>query len=321
MVQPLVSVIIPAFNAATYIRQTVKAVQAQTFKDSELIIVNDGSPDTAELESELSDYRNVLKYFHQPNRGAAAARNLGLRIAAGRYAAFLDADDAWFPSYLEEQLTFLGAHPDVDLVYADARLAGDSPLAGRTFMQTAPSRGSVTVESLLSLRCHVINSGVVARRSKVLEAGGFDESIRRGHDFDLWVRLAHRGARIAYQRKVLLTRHIHLDSLSGDALSECERCLTGLERIDRSLRLTAAERAALTSSVAWLKARIELERGKQLFRTGDVPAAIAAVSRANRLHPQLKLRAIALALRIAPWSLQQLDRIRRRRVVTRSAAA
>jgi len=312
MHEPVISVIIPAYRAASYIQQTLEAVRAQTFSDYELIIVNDGSPDTAEFERAIFPYQDFIKYVFQTNQGAAAARNAALRIARGRYVAFLDADDIWFPTYLEHQHAFLAAHPEADLVYADARLAGDSPLAGRTFMQTAPSRGRVTVKSLLSLRCHVIASGVVARRTTILDVGMFDEAIARGHDFDLWVRLARHGARLTYQRKVLLTRRIHLDSLSGDSMSESQRALDGLRRIQRSLALSRDERAALERSVAWLSARIELERGKQHLASGNIPVTIAAVERAHRLYPRLKLRVILLVLRIAPWWLLRLHRARPR---------
>jgi glycosyltransferase involved in cell wall biosynthesis len=317
MSDPLVSIVIPAYNAARYIRETIEAIRAQTCSDYEIIVVNDGSPDTVEFENAIFPYREFINYLFQSNRGAAAARNTALRIARGRYVAFLDADDFWLATYLEHQLAFLAAHPDVDLVYADAHLIGDSPLAGHTFMQTAPSRGAVTVKSLLSLTCHVIASGVVARRSVILDAGMFDETIRRGHDFDLWVRLASRGARLAYQRRVLLTRQIHLDSLSGDAISESERALAGLRRIERTLALSADEREALEKSVVWLTARIEIERGKLCFGAGDVGGAIAAVERAYHLAPRVKLGAILFALRIAPRWLRWLTQVRRASALAR----
>lgn len=311
---PHVSVIVPAYKASGYIAETVRTVLAQSFTDFELIIVNDGSPDTAELEAVLKPFRHSIVYRREPHKGAAAARNAALRIARGEYVAFLDADDKWLPNYLKHQVAFLKAHPSVDLVYCDARLTGNSPLAGRTFMETAPSRGAVTVESLLSLRCHVIASGVVARRSVILDAGMFNESITRGHDFDLWIRLARRGVGIAYQSKVLLVRHIHVDSLSGDSLTECERALAGLRRIEQTMPLSNDERAALTRSMAWLQTRRELERGKHFLRNRDFTAARNAVAWANRIRPRLKLRAILMALRVAPSWLHRLDRARQRRV-------
>jgi glycosyltransferase involved in cell wall biosynthesis len=311
---PLVSVIVPAYNAAPFIAETVRTVFAQSFTDYELIVVNDGSPDTAELETALAPHQHRVVYLREPHRGAAAARNAALRVSRGRWIAFLDADDKWLPNYLENQIAFLRAHPAIDLVYCDARLTGRSPLAGRTFMETAPSRGPVTVESLLSLRCHVIASGVVVRRSVVLGAGMFDETISRGHDFDLWIRLAHRGARLTYQCRVLMTRHIHSDNLSGDALAECDRALAGLRRIEESITLSERERAALTRTMAWVHARRELERGKHFLRNREFSAARNAVAWANRVRPRLKLRAILMALRIAPSWLHRIDRARQRRV-------
>ena len=281
-----------------------------------IVVVNDGSPDTAELKEALEPFSGSIVYRREPHRGAAAARNAALRTARGTYAAFLDADDTWLPTYLEHQMAFLDAHRGVDLVYCDARLIGNSPLAGRTFMQTAPSRGPVTVESLLSLRCHVIASGVVVRRSVVLAAGLFNEAITRGHDFDLWVRLARVGVRLAYHSKILLVRRIHQDSLSGDSLTECARALAGLRRIEQTVPLSAIERAALDRTSAWLQTRRELERGKHYLRNRDFTAARHAVAWANRIRPRLKLRAILMALRVAPSWLHRLDRGRQRRITT-----
>jgi GT2 family glycosyltransferase len=313
MSNPLVSVIIPVWNSAEFIGETVKSVLGQTFKDYELIIVNDGSPDTDELEAALIPYRSSLKYLSERHKGAAAARNAALRVASGTYVAFLDADDSWLPTYLDHQVAFLAAHPDIDLVYADAAITGDSPLAGRTFMETAPSRGPVTLKSLLSLRCHVIASGVVVRRSVVADAGMFDETIPRGHDFDLWIRLARRGARLAYQRRVLLIRHIHSSNLSGDSIAECERALAALCRIERSMLLAPDERAAVTASVTWLRSRRERELGKRCLRTCDFAGAIDAIHRAYRAEPSLKLRAISIGLRLVPSWLYRIDRARQMR--------
>ena len=241
MSNPLVTVIIPVWNSAAFIEETVKSVLGQTFRAYELIIVNDGSPDTVELEAALLPYRHSLKYLRERHKGAAAARNAALHVATGTYVAFLDADDSWLPTYLDHQIAFLTAHPDVDLVYADGAITGNLPLAGRSFMETAPSRGPVTLKSLLSLRCNILTSGVVVRRSVVAEAGMFDETIPRGHDFDLWIRLARRGARLAFQRRVLLKRRIHSSNLSGDSIAECERALDALHRIERSLPLRSEE--------------------------------------------------------------------------------
>ena len=116
---PLVSVVIPAYQAARWIAEALDLVLAQTFHDYEIIVVNDGSPDTVDLERVLQRYRERIIYLCQENRGLAGARNTGIRAASGRYIAPLDADDLWEPEFLAEQVAMLEADPALDMVYAD----------------------------------------------------------------------------------------------------------------------------------------------------------------------------------------------------------
>ena len=101
---PAISVITPAYNAAKYIGEALDSVLNQTYASHEVIVINDGSPDTNELERQIRKYPATIHYIKQENRGAAAARNAGLRCARGEYVAFLDADDRWLPNFLAEQL-------------------------------------------------------------------------------------------------------------------------------------------------------------------------------------------------------------------------
>ncbi len=301
---PVVSVIMPAYNVAPFIAETLDAVAAQTFEAYEVIVVNDGSPDTEALERALAPYSERLVYIHQENKGAGAARNAGLRAARGEFVAFLDADDLWLPDYLGEQLGFIRAG-GYDLVYADALLFGDSPLAGRTFMDIAPSEGEVTFASLISGRCNVITSGVVARRGLVLEAGLFDEGLRNSQDFELWVRLVRRGARVGYQRKVLLRYRYHEGSLSGDALNQIRRELRVLGRIESTYDLSPGEREEISRAIAATAANLELETGKLHLSKGEYREAREAFRRVEPAHRNLKLKAALLLLRIAPGLLRR----------------
>jgi glycosyltransferase involved in cell wall biosynthesis len=305
--QPAVSIIIPAYDIAPYINETLESVFAQTFSDFEVVLINDGSPDTEEFERALEPYRDKIIYLKQENRGAAAARNCGLRRARGKFVAFLDGDDLWAPSYLEEQLKFIEAG-NYDLVYADALIVGDSPLAGRTFMETAPSEGEVTTRSLLLAKCNVITSGVVARRQLVIDAGLFDETLRNSHDFDLWVRLAKFGAKLAYQRKVLLTYRCHEGSLSGDSINNVVRQLRVYEKIQRSYDLTPDERADIRGMVENLNAELELETGKLHLLEGRFNDALCAFRKANVHSQSWKLRATIFLLRLCPGLVLQVYR-------------
>src|SRR6185369_5434439 len=104
--QPLISVVIPAYNVSTYIGEALDSVFVQDLKDYEVIVVNDGSTDTPELEKVLEPFRNRIRYIHQDNRGISAARNAALRVARGKLIALLDADDVWYEEKLTEQIAF-----------------------------------------------------------------------------------------------------------------------------------------------------------------------------------------------------------------------
>lgn len=297
-----VSVIIPAYNAADFITAALDSIFSQTFNDYEVIVINDGSPDTTQLEQALAPYLARIIYLKQENRGAAAARNAGLRIARGRFVAFLDADDFWLPDYLSEQIRFLETS-GADMVYADAMLIGSLSQTGRTYMKLTPSRGKVTPVSLLRATSNVITSGVLARAASIIEVGMFAEDIKRGHDFDLWLRLAKKGARIDFQRKVLL-RHRALDSsLSGDLVSRHERTLKVLETIKKRHQLTASEQAALDWSAKRGAAALNVELGKDMLLQKDFGGAAKAFQEANRFYRSWKLRTVLLGLRLAPHFL------------------
>ena len=303
--EPTVSVIIPAYNAAEYIGSALDSVLSQSFTDYEVIVINDGSPDTAQLEEALKPYSAKVVYLKQENRGAAAARNAGLRIARGQFVAFLDADDFWLPDYLMSQINFIESSK-ADMVYADAELLGDSEHSGRTYMQTAPSSGEVSAESLLALRCNVITSGVVGRRQPIIEVGMFDEAIKRGHDFDLWLRLAKHGVSITYQRKVLLKHRILESSLSGDSASQNQRALKVLDTIRQRGNLTPREEATLERTLQMIEAEIHLGLGKGFLRQRNFDKAAEAFRGANQFYGSWKLRLVLLALRFAPNTLRRI---------------
>jgi glycosyltransferase involved in cell wall biosynthesis len=301
----VVSIIIPAFRASAYIAQAVRSVFNQSYRDFEVIVVNDGSPDTAQLIEVLAPWRDRLIYIEQENGGAGAARNMGLSRARGDLVAFLDADDRWLPGFLESQVRFLETHRDCDMVYADARLSGDTPLAGSTYMATTPSEGVVSVQSLLAQRCTVITSAVVARRAAIEATGGFDASLRRGQDFDLWVRMAHLGARIDYRREVLVNRTVMADGLSADPITELERALRVLNCLGDKLPLAPADREMLRRRITVVGAALELERGKRCLRRGHFTEARRYLHRSMTLAPRWKLRVILALLGIAPRICQR----------------
>jgi glycosyltransferase involved in cell wall biosynthesis len=306
---PLISVIIPAYNVASYIGETLDSVYAQTFTNYEVILVNDGSLDTQDLELGLEPYADRLRYLRQDNAGASAARNRGLRAAHGKYIAFLDADDLWLPNYLEEQLKFLRER-NCDLVCADALIFGDSSQAGRTFMeslmQTAPPAGEVTFLNLVSADRSLITSGVMTRRDLIFEIGLFDETLRNAQDFDLWLRLARHGARLAYHRTVLLRYRCHANSLTGDEANSVTRELRVLDKIENSYNLTSLERAEVSPVIRGRKAILQFELGKLLLARGDIKGARAAFANASNSARSCKMLVALWCSRLAPGLFQAL---------------
>jgi len=296
---PTVSVIIPAYNAAEFMGETLDSVFAQTFKRFEVIVVNDGSADTAELEQVLQRYPSNLRYIKQENQGAAVARNTGILAATAELVAFLDADDTWLPAFLESQIQLL-EREHVDLVFADALLTGDAVSAGLTYMQVEPSRGKVTPESLLAVEVSVLTSTVLARKAPILEVGLFDASLRRGQDFDLWLRLAKAGARFAYQREVLGHHRIVESGLSGGAISQLERTLSVLERVKERFQLTPSEQAALQVNLERPLRELATEVGKKKLLERDFSGAVDSFNQAQKLEHIWKIRLVCLGLRVAP---------------------
>jgi glycosyltransferase involved in cell wall biosynthesis len=306
---PRVSIVIPAYNVAPYIGETLATVFAQTFTDFEVIIVNDGSPDTAEFERAIVPYRERIRYLKQENRGASAARNAGLRAASGELIAFLDADDLWLPNYLSEQLKFISEY-GCDLACADALIIGVSADAGQSYMDslmsTSPPEGLVTFLELVNADRSLITSGVVVRRELVLEVGLFDEALRNAQDFDLWLRLARHGARLAYQRKVLLSYRSRPNSLSGDAINSHQRELRVFDKIEQSYEFTPAERAEVGAVIKSRRALLEYELGKLYLVPGDFDRARQSFANANNLRRSWKARLALCLTHVAPGLLRGL---------------
>jgi glycosyltransferase involved in cell wall biosynthesis len=303
---PTVSVIVPAYNAARYIGEALASVFAQTFPDFEVILVNDGSPDTNELEQVIEPYRKQINYIKRQNGGPSAARNTAILHARGDYVAFLDGDDLWLPDYLSVQLNALHENPALDLIYADALLFGDSALAGRTYMQTCPSRGPVTFESLLVEDCAVPTSCALARRRSLVDVGLFDESLMTSEDFDLWLRLAFHGGHIGYQQRVLARHRLHATSLAASSTRMLQSQIRVLRKTAGTLTLSPGQQELLAKEIAKCKAHIDLTRAKQQLLAGEYGEAMHAFARANDFFRSSRLWIVLQLLRRVPNFLRYI---------------
>lgn len=303
--EPLVTVVVPVFDAAQFVGEAIESVLAQTYSRFEIILVNDGSQDAVALERNLAPFRTAITYLVQENLGAGAARNAAIRAGRGELIAFLDGDDVWYPEFLASQVRFL-KRGGFGMVYANALLFGDHPEAGLEYMQTTPSRGEVTLRSLLNQDCHPLTSGTLLRRTSLDGVGLFDPSLIRGQDFELWLRLAHAGVRIGYQKTVLLKYRIRPGSLSGNAIERAQRELRIFEQVREKLALDPENGWIVNRQIHRLGGRLEIEKGKARLVVGDYAGARAHFRAAGWRRGGVKMVAVRLLCRIAPGLLRRI---------------
>ena len=297
--EPTVTVVIAAYNSARYIRQTLDSVNAQTIRDYEVIVVNDGSDDRVELERTLHAHPLSIIYLSQENKGVSAARNAAIRIARGQFYAQLDADDQWTPDYLEVQLGILEENPDVTLVYPNATIIGDDSDAELEFMKISPSEGEVSFAALVEQKCTVMTC-VTARMSAIREAGMFDESLRSCEDFDLWLRIVKNGGLITYHRRPLALYRRHPGSLSSDRVWMTRHLIKVLEKCARTLKLSPGDLEILNEQIISNRARLHLFEGKRALVTGGAKAALVHFQEANEHLRNPKLKLVIVLLRHLP---------------------
>lgn len=291
--------VIPAYRVANYIGDALKSVVTQAPPSVEIIVVNDGSPDTEALERTLEPYRERIVYIKQANGGVSSARNTGILAARGEWLAFLDADDEWLPGYLEAQQKFLRDDPSFDMVYTNGLIFGDTPLAGKTTMDFSPTVGEITLLKALAGEC-TIGYCALVRRELVLRAGMFDTSLHGSEDYNLWLRILRLGGRIGYQRTPLMKYRKRDDSATSNLVWMSERILESLKRTEETLALTEEESAALEEHRRRVQVDIERMRGKAAFEKRDWSSSIRHYEEAERLSPSTKLRLLLVLLRVCP---------------------
>lgn len=198
---PRISVVIPTYNYGHYLPTAIASVREQKWPDLEIIVVDDGSTDeTPRVMEELAG--DDLRYLRQPNAGAAAARNLGIRESNGEWIAFLDADDFWMPDKLAIQMGELQKHPTASFSYADVR---ERFVDGtESNLECEPVRKSLILKLLTGNAFSTPT--VIVRRQCFQEVGLFDEKLRTGEDWDMWLRLAAHFECIYVARPLALVR-------------------------------------------------------------------------------------------------------------------
>lgn len=273
MSNPLVSVVVPAYNCETHLAETLRTVFAQDYAPFEIVIVDDGSTDRTPgiLTGLERDHPDQVRVIRQPNAGSARARNAGCLAARGTYIAFVDCDDPWLPGKLSEQVSYLESHAETAFIFNDYLWWEPETDGLHHWPEPLPERpGEIDPErsgwlfNALWLKPMVHTSAVMMRKSLFERVGLFDEELRKGQDYDYWLRCAAQTQIHCLRTRRSLYR-IHPTSITfrprpinyNYLILERALARTGIEPRGRSVSRTEVSHrfARVAFDFAWLHCR------------------------------------------------------------------
>jgi glycosyltransferase involved in cell wall biosynthesis len=247
MRSPIVSVVIPAYNAGCFLPETLASVFNQSYSNYEIIVVDDGSTDgTSEA---LQPYEGRIRYLYQQNRGPSAARNTGIRAALGTYVALLDGDDLWNRDRLKLQVDFLEQNPQIGLVFSDMEEFDHEKTLCRSLLERSLLRSEMIsgrpvldAARKLLVEDFIPTSTVLIRKECLAQTGLFDENLYFAEDRELWLRVA-AAFPIAVVPVVLGRKRVHGFNLTKKSAEQTLRTRIGIwKKTRRALPAPATNR-------------------------------------------------------------------------------
>ncbi len=256
MKNDFISVVIPTYNRASFFKEAIDSVLSQTFRDFELIVVDDGSTDeTPEL---LLSYGNKIKVIKKANKGPSAARNRGIKTAKGEWIAFLDSDDVWKPDKLEKQVQFIKDNPDIKICQTEEIWIRNGKRVNPRKKHEMHS--GWIYEQCLPL-CIVSPSSVMIHRDVFEKVGFFDETMPACEDYDLWLRIAPYYPICLVREKLIVKQGGHVDQQS--------RVVASLDRLRIKAIVKSLESGDLNES-QYAAALLELNRKCMVYGNGCI---------------------------------------------------
>ena len=237
---PLVSVVIPTFNRWPLVAEAVNSVLAQSYRDFEVIVVDDGSTDAT--ASQLAKLASRLKLFVTERRGVSAARNFGVSQSRGHYIAFLDSDDLWLRRKLERQTRFMDEHPEFHICQTDEIWIRKGVRVNPRAIHQKTS-GDIFKRSLEL--CLVSPSAVMMTRALFDRTGGFDEAFPVCEDYELWLRISAQHQVALVPDRLTIKRGGHADQLSRSVWGMDRYRILALQKLLRSNLDRSQQAAAL----------------------------------------------------------------------------
>jgi hypothetical protein len=296
---PSFSVVIPCFQGASTIADAVASVLNQTYPPVGVIVCDDGSTD--DLEGALAPHAHAVTLLRQDHRGVAAARNLGLRYAAGEFVATCDADDLYLPTLLKELAALSATRPDLDILCCDAELELDGQPLGRGRRDS----GTFVVDDqrIGILRENFVPGRSAFRRRRLLDSGGYDEELECAEDWDAWVRLILAGSRAGYVDAALARTRMRAGSLSASPRRLWSAQVVVLDKALRRDDVDERERAVARSHLGALRRAIQLADLRDAVAEGRPglrrDAVRVVLSSGFKAHTRLKATMAALSPRTA----------------------
>jgi cellulose synthase/poly-beta-1,6-N-acetylglucosamine synthase-like glycosyltransferase len=288
---PTFSVIVAAYQAADTIAEAVGSALEQTRPALEVLVCDDGSTDgTARVLERFGDSVEVLR---QPNRGAPSARNRLIERARGDFVVLLDADDVFHPERLEALAELAVARPDLDLLATDSWMEREGRRVAR-FNELNPFPVERQAAEM-TRRCYIVTPAV--RLRPLLDAGGFDEALAAGSDWDCWLRLLLGGAAAGLVDEPLMTYRLRPDSITDDLAVSLAARVVLLDRVRDHPALTPTERAELAQRLEVHRTRALVAEAHSSTARGEKAARrrLLRVARERRAGLGVRLQALAMA--------------------------
>jgi glycosyltransferase involved in cell wall biosynthesis len=313
--RPSFSIAIAAYQAAETIAEAVESALAQTLPPVDVVVCDDGSTD--DLGGALEPLRDRIVLVRQENRGEAAAKNAAARATSGEFIAFLDADDFYYPARLERLAELSAEQPDLDVLTTNADLEIDGAVTGRYYPDVAEFPVGDQVAAIVESDSAIFGAAAV-RRTTFEAAGGLNEGLRSGDDWELWIRLALAGSRFGLVDEPLYRYRLHERGTSTDQLLGARDAVQMFEGLLGLAEPGSREQAAIEQALEAHLRNAALTEAENALRTGarDRRSRSLAIAFGSGFGTPTRLKAL-LAAALPGASARLLERRERRTGLSR----
>lgn len=304
---PEVSVVIPTYNSAQFIGEALRSVFDQTFKDYEIIVVDDGSTD--QTKEVIHRYGNKIRYIFQEQRGPANARNRGIRDSLGQYIAFLDADDVWLPLKLKKQVCMFHRCPPLAMVFTENSVFNQSGVCQNSIGKGKRLMNGDVVKNIF-LYNGVVTSTVMVRSEVFNKIGLFEEELQLAEDDNMWIRIA-ANFKVALIDEPLVRYRVHPHEITSNKIKLMKSVKTNIKLLKQKDK-TVKER--IEKVIPLKLSFVEFDLGYEQFNNQKFREARKAFARGIRCCMWNWENYVYLLLSLLPKKVIQVIRWLKRKI-------